>query len=579
MKYLFIITAVVLSLASLGTYFSYPQVGNPIPIIYWATDKNSQRSTQALAFEEWQIAKGHAKTVHLQTLADVRKLRQQHWSLMLQEAIVAENPDGKKVFPKGAQALADGVNQNIGPAHLKQKSKHSQSIPPVSQADLPITLKVPLVELRVDAANGSDEKKLIQDVAGVGSDIQDMRGGGGIRYFHAMGLLTDVTEAAKKYGFQSSVTWSGIQSDLTITNDQGQVRQYAFPCNVGSQLLWVNKDAFKKFHQPLPPYQWDLKTFETMGKAYVHAANAGLPHREYYYASNVDLKTVARSLGGSTFNETLTRCTLNQPQWVQALRLEKKWTEEDHILPSAAERSSFNTSSAFAGSQYSLFERGNYAMVPSGRWALIMLRRSETTKDKMLHLTAVETPNGGFPNCQLGTRAASVYVGSHHKKLAELFLAFLASKKYNMTIVRGGDAMPPNPKFTKTPAFSNPPDHPNEAGVSDVFARAVREIGVGGVYSPFVLDTVVARKEKDAEDAVMSDRLSPEEAARLAARDVNAEMQRDIANHPAHRALYEKLLEDQKTIDRLRKEGKKVPLKLIRNIFLKKYYQSKGWAE
>jgi ABC-type glycerol-3-phosphate transport system substrate-binding protein len=167
-----------------------------------------------------------------------------------------------------------------------------------------------------------------------------------------------------------------------------------------------------------------------------------------------------RSLGLSQYNETLTACTLDDPRTVRVLRLIYKWTYEDHIIPTLAERDSFATDAGYGGSTIQLFNSGNYALFPCCRYGLIQLRNFQKSRREKgqprLELAVVEPPHGGFPNASTGTRASAVYKGGRHQDLAKYFLAYLASEDYNLNIVRDSDALPPNPKYTRTEAYRRP---------------------------------------------------------------------------------------------------------------------------
>lgn len=426
----------------------------------------------------------------------------------------------------------------------------------------------PQMELRLDSANRNPQKMVIQGVSGVGGDVMDIGSGGGLRYFHAMGLLEDVTEAGKRLGFDPSKTWKAVYPEITLHG-----RQYMFPCNVTAHLLWVNKGTFRKYNQPIPPRTWDLETFERMGKAFVDAANPPGERRKVFYVANLDVNGIRRSMGLSIFNESLTRCILNDPRQVKTLRLMLKWTYEDHILPSAADRESFDTESGYAGPILQLFNTGNYAMFRMGRYALIQLREFEG-----LDLGVSYPPCEEFLNTWTGTRAGAVYAGSKKKELAEYFLAYLASEDYNMQIVRDADALPPNPAFTKSEEFIRPPDYPNEHGIHEVFAEAADRAAISSTYCPFVLDSVAKRIINQEEAIVMAHRQSPEEAAARIEERVNEEIQRNLREDPKLQPLYDELVERQKKIDALRAEGKPVPLSWIENPFLRRYYAFKGWG-
>ena len=426
----------------------------------------------------------------------------------------------------------------------------------------------PMMELRLDTGNRNLSKQIVQGVSGVASDVMDISPGR-LGYFQAVGMLTDVTRDAKALGFSPAQTYDMVEPEITV-----QGRQYTFPANVFVRMQWVNKRVLERHDQPVPPRRWRFSRFEKLGKRFVAAANSTDGRRTHFYAADVDLKTMFRSLGLSVFNETLTRCALDDPRFVRVLRLKYQWTFEDHIIPSSAQRESFDTASGYGGARFQLFRRGQYALLRSGRYALIKLREFDD-----LSLTVVEPPHGGFPNAESGTRATAIYAASEHKKLARHFLEYLASETYNMQVVRDADALPPNPKYTRTEAFRRPPEHPDEWGVHVPFAEAAQQIGIGGAYSPFVLHATVQRELLRIEDEVMNDRLSPAEAADAVARRINQAIDQSLRENPALKPRYEKLRERQRAIDARRERDAAVPAHWIENPFHRRYYRHRGWLD
>jgi multiple sugar transport system substrate-binding protein len=313
----------------------------------------------------------------------------------------------------------------------------------------------PSYRLEVDTANMTADKVLIQAVSGVCADIVGHTGGNNMRLRHAVGMLEDVTDWAAELGFGTDKTYAAMEPELTVGG-----RQFAFPCNVYAHMYWVNKETFEKYNLPLPPKRWTFDEFEEMGKRFVDAANEPGKPRMYFFLDGVDLTRMARSLGLSRYNETMTACTLDDPRMAQVLKLYYKWTYEDRIIPSLADRQSFSTNAGYGGATAQLFNSGNYALYRTGRYALIQLREFSLERQKdgrgPLRLAVAEPPHGGFPNVSTGTRAAAIYKAGEHKDLAKYFLAYLASEDYNMNIVRDADALPPNPEFTTTEAFRRP---------------------------------------------------------------------------------------------------------------------------
>ncbi len=68
------------------------------------------------------------------------------------------------------------------------------------------------------------------------------------------------------------------------------------------------------------------------------------------------------------------------------------------------------------------------------------------------------------------------------------------------------------------------------------------------------------------------------EALQDCAARIEKEMERNIGKSSELTILYEKRLRDQEEIERLRKEGKMVPLRLISNPFYRRYYVEMGWS-
>lgn len=427
----------------------------------------------------------------------------------------------------------------------------------------------PPVELRLDTANEQESKKVIQGVSGVAGDIIDL-GATEMPYFQALGVLEDMTHAARRLGFTPQQTWSTISSQLVVDG-----RQYRFPCNVFSHLYWINLATLEKCGQQTPPRQWDADTFERLGKQFVAAANSPGQRHPAFFADTVDHDVLRRSAGVDIFNETLTRCTLDDPRAAAALQRLHQWTYRDRILPTPADLASLPAEAGYRGQTLQLFNSGNYAMVRSGRYALIQFRQFGS-----LRLAVSHPPYLEFENALAGTRAAAVYAGSEHKEQAELFLAFLASEDYNMHVVKDADALPPNPLFTRTEAFLRPAEYPNEWGCHEAFADAAESIALPASTSPFVLPSVVTRIDSDTSDAFLrSGRLSAAQAGREAARQINAEIQLALQENPRLREQYQEAIERQKRIEQQRAQGKIVPLEWISNPFHRAYYRSKGWAQ
>jgi len=541
MKYVFLICGVGLLLAGAALRFTEPDMQSEVPVIYWVIDPAPARGEQIALFHRWLIKNGHGKEYTLRSMEELKAFRRRKWTPDVIEAIRAGNPDGPKVWDSST-----------------------------TEADLPLAIRAPGVEMRLDAASNDLNKKLVQGVSGVAGDvIEAYSGGKQMQYLAAAGMLADVTESAKELNFGPDQTYKALAPALFVDG-----HQYAFPRNPAQVMYWVNKDTLKKHGRPLPPSRWTIDEFERRGKAFVAAANPSGERRTVFFADRACKIELRRSMGLSMFNETLTRCTLDDPRNAKAMARIYRWTYEDHILPSAADKASFDTAGGWGGQSFQLFKSGRYALFASGRWALMLFR-----KFGAMQLAVVEPPHAGLPNTILSGGQSTVFRASPHRRYAELFLAFMASKDYNMQIVRDGDGLPPNPKYTDNELFRHPPKHPNEWGCHEAYVNAAKSIAIVQSFSPFVLPVTVERYDNMAEEEVMNDRATPQEAATRAAQRINTEIQLTLRESPELRKRYEELSALQEKIDRCRREGKKVPLDWIKNPFYRTYYAKKGWAE
>lgn len=424
----------------------------------------------------------------------------------------------------------------------------------------------PAVKLVLDQGNRDTRKQIIQGVSGVAGDVMDISSSQ-IPYFMEIGIIKDVSEAARELNFGPDQTYEAILPELI--QDDGQ---YGFPCNVTAIMLWVNKASFERYDTPLPPKRWTWDEFEAIGKRFVQNANPPGQTRTHFFIPDIPARIMHRSLGLSVFDETLSRCTLDDPRFVRALQVKRKWMYEDRILPTAADQAGLPTESGYGGQNFQLFNRGNYAMVASGRYALIGFRQFGA-----LELGLAEPPHAGYPNTRTGARTASVYIDGN-TQAGELFLAYLASETYNMQIVRDADALPPNPKYAKVPEFSKPPSYPNEWGLHDMFFDAAQNIAYATVHSPYVLRADVVREANGAEDAhmVASARLTAEQAANQVAGRVNAYIQRNISGNPPLAERYREARRRQAAIDARFEAGRPVPEHWIDNAFLLSYHRDQG---
>lgn len=434
----------------------------------------------------------------------------------------------------------------------------------------------PEMEMRLDAANNDISKKLIQGVSGVAGEILDVyRGKQEMLYLFQAGILKDVTEPAQELGFDPSNTWEAIAPDLLIDN-----RQYGFPRNVAVLMYWVNENTFEQYGMAPPPKSWTWDDFERIGREFVEKANRDNPSPRRFFAlpdhfnPNVLPTIMLRSKGLDVFNETLTACVLNDPRFAMVMERIHQWTYTDRLIPSSADQASFSGSAGFGGAVLHLFNQGSFGMVMMGRYALLQLRQFEP-----IPLSVVAPPHRDYPNTIIFAGMPTVFRDAPHADLAKYFLAYMASEEYNMLIVRDGDALPPNPIYTKTEAFLRPPEYPNEWGSHEAFSAAAESLAITYSNSPFVLPVSSNRLFQRYYDLFMNGRITAEVAGNRLAEAVNRELFENLRDRPVLRARYEEKVLIQQKIDARKAAGQPIPREWIDNPFHLKYYADHGLLE
>lgn len=433
---------------------------------------------------------------------------------------------------------------------------------------------IPLARVQVDPNNGDQDKIVIQGVGGVGADIIDTRWGRQVRLFSRVGIIKDMTEMARAGGFSVDDTWSAIESEIAVDG-----RQYMYPCNVAVRLLWVNEATFAEQGMAPPPTPWSFEEFERIGLEFVKRANPDPDRQTHFFCDEVPLEILYRSVGLSIFNETGTACALNDPRYAEVLARRKRWIYDLQLLPSPEDISAMQVASGWGGSSPRLFKEGRLGLLYSGRYMLIQFRQFVLDGAEPLSLGVVEPPHGGFRNTRTTVRGAAIYRGGNHQGLAELFPQYLASELYNRLIIDSADALPPNPRFVKTRAYTHPEDWPNEWGCHEVFVEAMHTTAIGGSYSPFILSSDAERIQMRFRDEFDADLIDAPTAARRTAELINLRIQRNLDEFPETRAEYETLLGIQAKIEQRRAAGKPIPEAWIKNPFYRRYYAARGMLE
>lgn len=427
------------------------------------------------------------------------------------------------------------------------------------------------VRLELDAVNSGMNKVIMQGVSGIAADILQANGSADLGYYSSIGLLEDLGPFAARGNYRPERFLPAIRNELVVGD-----RQYGCPVSIYLLISYINRSTFENLGLEVPPPRMTWEDFERCGKAFVAKANPPGQKPRRFFASGVNTTALRRSVGLDTFNETLTRCTLDDPRNARVLELIHKWTFEDRLIPSGTDMASLvsDGDAGVFGPRLYQFKIGNIAMINGGNYLTPALRRLGN-----IPLSVSLPPHGGFPNAILGAQMTAIYAGSKHKEAASHYLEFLQSEEFFQTILRHGDGIPTTREHTQRAEYLRPPAHPNEWGCNEEIVRSVEEAGFPYTVSPFAVFGVYNRIDNTAIDRYMTGLITAGEAGARAAAEINDEIALNLERRPALREKYNKLLELQARIDERRSRGEKVPRDWILNPVLKAYYEHKGWCE
>lgn len=427
------------------------------------------------------------------------------------------------------------------------------------------------INLQLDAVNSGMNKIIMQGVSGMAADILQANGSADLGYFASIGLLADLGPYAKKGGYLPDRFLSAIRGEMLVEETQ-------FGCPVSLYLLvtYINRATFEELGLEVPPPQINWEEFERRGKEFVAKANPPGQRPRRFFVSGVNTTALRRSLGLDSFNETLTRCTLDDPRNARVLDLIHRWTYKDRLIPSGTDMAALvsDGDAGVFGPRLYQFKIGNIAMITGGNYLTPALRRLGS-----IPLSVTMPPYAEFPNAILGAQMLTLYAGSKQPEAAVAYFEFLQSEEFYQTLLHNGDGIPTTKEQAHREEYLRPPDYPNEWGCNEEIVRSVEEAGFPYTVSPFVSFGVYNRIDNAAIDRFNTGLLTAKEAGERAAMEINDEIALNIKRRPALRKKHDELMTIQKEIEARRARAEKVPREWIRNPFLKAYYEYKGWCE
>ena len=383
--------------------------------------------------------------------------------------------------------------------------------------------------IRVVTETGDPTKLLVQCATGVGPDVMDISESLMNSMVQA-GLLLDLTELSEEHGFDVSKTYPAIRQALTVDG-----RQYRFPANVNVQAVLYNKAIFDDHGVPYPQEGWTWDDFVAAGRAIAETpSKSGKKHLAVAHWSPQDLfLDLLVAHGGRFFSADGMTSLLDSPEAIAAFRHYHDLMFKHRVLPTPEQSVAMSSQGGWGSGGINWFASGDAAMIMIGRWFTVQAANFPALRG---NLAAARLPRLPGQPSRGFTRARGVGVNAktRHPEAAVKFLKHLTSPGYGRSVVEDGDSLPPNPQMAADgAALAN-------AGVPDpafhqVFVDAIGD-AVPPDTSPFVDAAQVQRWILESLGRLENRVVTPEEAGRQLAAEINRAITRNIAREPVLRA-------------------------------------------
>lgn len=327
----------------------------------------------------------------------------------------------------------------------------------------------PGLNLVLDSANSGIHRILLQCSTGVGPDLFDFMDIE-LQTFVDAGVIRDITTPAEKMGFSVKAEgWPGAEA-AGLHKD----RQYAYYCNIGTDIIVYNKNVFDYFGVAYPKEKMTWDEFVSMAiKVNSSGENVG-PNEKIFAVQGAIWRHYFESLHGEFFTpEGLLKIMC--PELRAALIWHRDLVARYHIAPTLVEQKAMVGRGGWIGSKVGQFAAGRYAMMFNGDWVIIACREihrfqmeeeGRTHKDvrnplrRPLRLGAALVPHmpGFEPRYRIAGRMAGINNFSPNREAALKVLQYFAGPTYSKLVNEKADGLPGNPKYADLGVAEMEPD-------------------------------------------------------------------------------------------------------------------------
>jgi multiple sugar transport system substrate-binding protein len=383
--------------------------------------------------------------------------------------------------------------------------------------------------LSLDPGNSAMEKVIVQALGGVGPDLFDCYDGYQLSAYVRSGVAWDVTEEFKRLKLDVGSIWEPLKNYVFYDN-----RVYGFGTNIAADAIWINKDIFDAEGVPYPKGPWKWDEFIKLAQRMTKRDAKGRVERFGFMCEWWNWLHFVYQWGGRVYTPDGTRCVADSPETIAAVQFMHDLIYKYKVIPSPVEEAAMATQGGWGSGVITRFGASKAAMALGGRWWLCTLRDY-----KNLRLGVAESPYSQHRIFRAYGKATLINRHSPRREEALRFLAYQATKEYNDLINGQADGIGPVVKHTYSDAFLHNPKFPEED--QNAVWREAALHSKSDQISPFVNGQVASRLLSKQLDLVKSNQKSPAEAMRTAAEQINAEIQKTLAQDPALRKRYEEL--------------------------------------
>ena len=393
--------------------------------------------------------------------------------------------------------------------------------------------------ISVTTESGDPTKLLVQCATGVGPDLLDLKE----PLFETMvraGLLLDLTEPAKQYGFAPDKTFPAIRPTLSVDG-----RQFRFPCNVNAQAVIFNKAVFDDYQLPYPQQDWTWDDFAELGRAIRETpSKSGRKHIPLVnWNSSFLFADLLMAHGGRYFSEDGLVCLLDSPEAIAAFQHYHDLMFKHRVMPTPEQSAAMSGQGGWNSGGINWFASGEAAMIIIGRWFSVQALRFPQLQGQLAAVPLPrfpDHPSRGF----IEARGLGVNAKTKHPEAALKFLSYLAGPDYGALIIKDGDSLPPGAAMARDgAALTN--EHFPDADFHQTFIDAASNAQPIDT-SPFIDSAQVQRWIAEFLERLENRVASPSELAVQLTTEINRAIARNIERDSRLRQRAEALRRENK---------------------------------